>query len=482
MKMIVEESAAVPLVNMSLIFRSGGALDPIGKEGLARLTARALRRGGSNMTSTQIEESIDRLGGEFSSEVSFGWTILGATVLARHAEAMADLMGRIIAEPSFDEGEFSKLRREVEAELIESRENDQILASRALRREALTKHPYSRRLGGYLPTLRSLTPEDAKSHHQRVFCKENAMLVFSGDVSKKRAKGLSEAILQQLPDGDTIVDSVKDPERRAGRHLVFVDKPDRTQMQMYLGTLGAHPRDEDLVPLQVATTALGGTFTARMMQEVRVQRGWSYGAYARLGLDRHREMFTMWAAPATADASECLKLLLEMLDRWHTDGLEKEELSFMKRYLRRSYVFDIDTAPKRAQQHLTTDLYDLPSGYYKNYPTLIKEVTLRQANKAIQERIDPQDLVIAVVGSHEAMGATIEAVIPGLTSKTVVPYDLELPPDATPEPTPASGESRDPAAPLAPSICKSRCAQTLACIPRRWSRTASASGNSKALS
>ena len=70
------------------------------------------------------------------------------------------------------------------------------------------------------------------------------------------------------------------PSRRRGpgRHLVFVDKPDRTQTQILIGGLGTSAHDADHVPLIVANAVFGGTFTSRLMQEVRSKRGWSYGA------------------------------------------------------------------------------------------------------------------------------------------------------------------------------------------------------------
>lgn len=430
MKIIVEESAAVPLVNMSLAFRAGSLLDPQGQEGLARLAGRMLRRGGGGLSAQQIEEAIDLLGAELSVDTSFGWTAVSVSVLSRNAEPMAELLGKLVAGPSFDGIELGKLQREIEAEIVESRDNDQILASRALRREVFGSHPFSRRIGGYLSTVSTIQPEQARNHHKRVFCKANALMVFSGNVDKKRARALAAAATAGLPEGEPVKDRCSEPTSRPGRHLVFVDKPDRTQTQMYLGTLGAHPHDDDLTALQVATSALGGTFTARLMQEVRVKRGWSYGAYARVGLDRHRELFSLWAAPAAGDAPACLGLLIELLEQWHQEGVEKEELAFVKRYLSRSHVFDIDTAQKRAQQRMTAELYDLPEGYHEGYVERIKAVSRKAANKAIQGRINPKNLVIAVVGSHAELGAVVEQAIPGLTSTTIVPYDLELPPDA----------------------------------------------------
>jgi hypothetical protein len=138
------------------------------------------------------------------------------------------------------------------------------------------------------------------------------------------------------------------PERHGKRRLVFVDKPERTQTQILLGEVGSHPRDADHISLHVATTIFGGTFTSRMMKAIRSERGWSYGAYARLPYDKERDAFSMWTFPAAKDAAACITLELELLNAWRDKGISARELAFAKRYLVRSHAFDIYT-PQRGR-------------------------------------------------------------------------------------------------------------------------------------
>ena len=161
------------------------------------------------------------------------------------------------------------------------------------------------------------------------------------------------------------------------------------------------------------------------MREVRSKRGWSYGAGSRLSLDRRREAFTIWTAPAAADAAACLALELELLGTWRDDGVTDEELAFTQSYLARSHVFDIDTASKRAQHKVEAIVLELPAGYHEGYVASVKAVTKATADAAVRNRISPSDLVIAVVGTHAEMGAALEAAIPGLSRSEVVPFDLE---------------------------------------------------------
>src|SRR5262249_34669451 len=149
-------------------------------------------------------------------------------------------------------------------------------------------------------------------------------------------------------------------------------KPVRTQTQMVIGGLGTHAHDPDHIALVVANTAFGGTFTSRLMQEIRAKRGWSYGASSLFGFDRQREAFSMWTAPSTTDAAACLTLELELLHTFREDGLTAEDLEFVKRYLVRSHAFEVDTARKRVHQRLDAALLDMPAGYHEHYLERVK--------------------------------------------------------------------------------------------------------------
>jgi zinc protease len=424
-QVFVEPSDALPIVSVGVSFRSGAAHDPEGKDGLARVTSRMLRRGAEGYPAEKIEETIDLLGGELAADVGVSSSGVHFEVIRRSLEPMADLVSTLLAKPTFDERELQRLLREAEAELIEARDNDRGLANRAFRRTLFEGHPYGRRAAGKIQTLRGLGRADARTFYEGHYTRENAIVIVSGDVTVEEGKALAEQLLAGLPAGAPVADVVPPPARKPGRHLVFVDKPDRTQMQMVIGGLGTDAHDADHIPLIVANTAFGGTFTSRLMQEIRAKRGWSYGASSRAGFDRRRDAFTMWTAPSATDAAACLALELELLQTFCEGGVTEEEVSFVKRYLVRSHAFDIDTARKRVHQKLEAALFDLPAGYHEKYLERVEAVTAESANAAVRERISTEDLVIGVVGTHAEIGDAIAKAIPNLASVTVAPFDLE---------------------------------------------------------
>lgn len=425
MRVYVEPSRELPIVSFSLAFRVGSTSDPAGKEGLARATARLVRRGAAGLSAFEVEAAIDALGGEMSNDVGLSLTTFGLEVIARNADAFVDRVASVLAAPAFDEAELGRLLRESEGELVEARDNDRGLAYRALRRALFAGHPYARRGAGTLESLRAIGRDDVEGFYRRHYTRANAVVAVSGDVDEGRGRALAERLVAGLPEGPETPDPVPEPAPPPGRHLVFVDKPERTQTQLYVGALGTHPADEDHLALHVATTAFGGTFTARLMREVRSKRGWSYGAYARLPIERHRETFTLWTAPAEKDAAACLALELELLAAWHGGGITPRELAFVKNYLGRSHVFEVDTASKRVHQRLEADAYGLPPGYHERYVEGVKAVTKDEADAAVRRRLDPSRLVVALVGTHGALGAAVEKAAGALDSSTVLPFDFE---------------------------------------------------------
>jgi zinc protease len=421
----VAESHAVPLVSITIAFRSGSAVDPAGKEGASKLAFRMLRRGSRTHTAKEIEDELDRLGAELSTDVSASSSAVHGQVIERNLGAFVNLLATLMAEPAFPVDELERLRRETFAELIEARDNDRSLAQQAFRREVFKGHPYARSTTGTNKTLTALTLDDVRAAYGTHFVQGNIALGFSGDVEAKRALELAERLATGLAKGPRVADPVGEPSRVAGRRLVFVDKPERTQTQILIGGLGTSPHDADHVALSVANAIFGGSFTSRLMREVRSKRGWSYGAYARLSVDKQRQAFSMWTFPAATDAPACIALELELLEAFIAKGVVSSELSFIKKFLSRSYAFDIDTASKRLHQALDVEVLGLAADYYTSYLARLNEVTVEQANAAVKARLTTDDLLVVVVGTASELEEKVRESVPRLTEQKVVPFDKE---------------------------------------------------------
>ncbi|MBL8716633.1 MAG: insulinase family protein [Myxococcales bacterium] len=419
------ENHDLPLVDIALAFRSGAALEANDRIGSTRLMGRMLRRGTKSMSAEKIEEALDRLGGEVSVDVSSSSINVHAQVIRRNLAPFVKLLTEILLRPTFDADELARLKREAVAELVEARDNDKGLASRFFRRAVFGAHPLGRGLSGTTKTIPLRTRAELLDAHALHLRRGNVVLGVAGDIDRAALDEHLLPLVAALPNGPALKDPSTEPTMAKGRRLVFVDKPARTQTQILIGGLGTHPLDPDHVALHVGNTAFGGTFTARLMKEVRSKRGWSYGAYARLPIDRRREAFSMWTFPAATDAAACVALELELLEAWLAEGITKEELAFSRSYLSESYAFDVDTPFKRVRQAVDEEVYGLPSDYHTGYVARVGQTTLDAANAAIKKRISRDDLAVVVVGTAGELAGAIGKAIPNLASTEILPYDFE---------------------------------------------------------
>ncbi len=407
---------------MSLYMRSGTAHEPDALRGITRIAARMLRRGTPTMSTQQIDERLDELGAELSVDVSTEATGLHLTVLRRNLAAVTDLLVNLLQNATYPESEVAKLVRETIAEIADSRDSDRYLAHRSLRRALFGEHSYGRRSAGRVDTLQALTAAQVRAYSDAHLVRGDMLFGFSGDITQEQAQGIAAKLAGARPALAPPPSRLDDASMRAGRHLIFADKPERTQTQLMIGRLGTSPHDADHTPLSVANTIFGGTFTSRMMREVRSKRGWSYGAGSSLAVDKCRHEFTMSTSPAAKDAAACLALELSLLERLVADGIKDSELKFTKGYIKRSYAFERDTAAKRLSQLTDEALLSLPAGYHSGYLARVAAVTPSAANAALKARLSPADLVIVVVGTHTELGAEIRNACGPLASETVVPY------------------------------------------------------------
>ena len=422
---IFEPSHDVPLVSLVLSLRGGSAADPPGKAGLARIAVRMLRRGCEGLRAEEIDFRVDALGAEMAVDTSPSTVAIHAQVIARNVEAFVDLVVRMVSTPTFPDDQLERLKRESVAEIVEARDNDRVIAQKAMQRTLFEGHPYGINSGGTTQSVPAISRDDVLAFCRRYLVQSNIVIGIAGDVTAEQASALARRMVVALPRGESAADDVAEPRIVPGRRLLVVDKPERTQTQILVGTLGTLPQDDDHVPLVVANAVFGGTFTSRLMKEIRSKRGWSYGASARASIDRHRQSWVMWTFPAAQDSGPCLKLSIELLEAWVRGGVTPREVAFIQRYLVRSHAFDVDTAAKRLHQELDIELFGLPKDYFSGWTDHVRAVTADAASAAVKNRIHPDDLLAVVVGTASQVLEPLRAALPGLREASVVPFDAE---------------------------------------------------------
>lgn len=395
-----ERDPSLPLVYLNVAVKTGTVTDPEGLSGISSFMANMLRRGTQSRTKEQIDLALDQMGGSLAVETRAEAVILRGAVLAKQLGPYLDLVKDIVTQPSFPEHEIRKLKGETVSEIIQELGSDSKLGRRAFERFLFSGHPYGKPISGTTKAVESFTREQIQSHYDRLFRDPLLLVVGSGDADPSRIREFARALGAARQGGSAKLANIPAPPVAEKRRLLLVDKPDRTQTQINIGQVGVTMTDPEFFPLYLANHAFGGgSFSARLMVEIRVKRGWSYGAYSYFRHGRKPRSWQMYTFPATSYTPEALTELFKLLERFRQDGVTAEEFDFAKTSLVNSSGFMFNTPAKRVDNALLEKTLDLPEGFMETYGKEVSRLTIEQVNRAAKKYFDSSRATTVVVAT-----------------------------------------------------------------------------------
>lgn len=419
---IIEPSHDTPLVWFDIAIRGGASTDPSGVEGLHRHAALLARRGAGGRDRAALDETLDGLGAALDIGVSRDAVSLSGLALSRHLDAVIELAADILAAPRFGEDEHARLLRETPQVLDEIRDDDSALATRWFDWLCCPGHPYGRTSLGTEASLVQIDRAAAHALWLREVRADNLVIGLAGDIDEAAAARVVARLVERISGPSAPAVPVAAPaEPAAGRRIILVDKPDRTQAQLRLGHLSARYGISDTPALALAEAVLGGMFSSRLMQEIRVKRGWSYGAGCALRRSRLPHWFEIWMAAGIDVAGPAVALTLDLFADFAANGPTDEEIDFARSYLVGSMPFHVATARQRMQLAVRDAVFELPAGFTAQLPELLGGLTTADVRAACVRHLRPDAVVtVAVTTAAEAHGALDAA---GAGALTIVEHD-----------------------------------------------------------
>lgn len=419
---IIEPSHDTPLVWFDVAIGGGGSADPVGIEGLHRHAALLARRGAGRRDRAELDETLDSLGAALDVGVSRDAISVSGLALSRHLDAVIELAADILAAPTFSEDEHARLLRETPQVLDEIRDDDGALATRWFDWSVCPGHAYGRTALGTEASLARIDRGAAIELWRREVVVDNLVIGLAGDVDEATAARIVARLTERLPRTAPPA-AVAMPDTRAlpGRRLILVDKPDRTQAQLRLGHLSVRYGAPDTPALAIAEAVLGGMFSSRLMQEIRVKRGWSYGAGCGLRRSRLPHWFEVWMAAGIDVAGPAVALTLDLLADYAAHGPTDAEVDFARAYLVGSMPFHVATARQRMQLAVRDAMFGLPAGFTAELPAAFAGLSARDVRAACARCLQPDALVTVAVTTAEHAQPALEAA--GAGALTVVDHD-----------------------------------------------------------
>jgi len=418
-----EKDRSLPLVYVNVVMKGGSTQDPDGKNGVTDMMVQLLTRGTKSKSKQQIDLALDQLGGSLDTETRGEYTAIGGSVLAENITPFLKLLEEIITSPSFRNDEFEKLKKEQISEILNQLNSDDKLIRSKFDQLFFQGHPFAKSNKGKAKEIEKITQADIQNQYHKIFDQTRMLVLAAGDTSESNLKDFQKVIDQKM-NFKTGIDPIT-PFNRYPKNIrvVIIDKPDRTQTQVAIAQKGVSFNEKDLDALQLANFAFGGgSFLSKLMIELRVKRGWTYGAGSGFKMATQPHSWRVSFFPKNDDTPAAIKEALNLITQLRDHGITREEFEAAKKSMVNSAGFNYNTPSKRMQNLMIEKIFNLPEGYHKDTAKRINALTLEDVNAALKNFVDPAHLMIGVVGTASISKAPIAKAL-GIPEKEVEVVD-----------------------------------------------------------
>lgn len=272
----------LPLISILTLLQRGSELDPAGKEGAMDLVSEMLDQGAGGKSATDFSDALDLLGAEFSANVGQEATQVAMSCTESSFVPALALYSDALMRPNFDEQEWSRIKRQHQESLVASLDDPGTVAQRVASTALFgSNNPYGRPVSGTLSTVGKIGLEDIKAVYAQAFGPQDAVIFVAGSIDKEKLQASLEAALGKWKSD---IAAPPKPKYKAlspkPLRVLLVDRPGAVQTVVRFVMPAPNGSSPNRVKLKEIGTIFGGTFTSRLMQNLRESKGYTYGAYA----------------------------------------------------------------------------------------------------------------------------------------------------------------------------------------------------------
>lgn len=413
MVVYIMPSRRLPLVDFRLVVRAGSVNDPAGKEGVASLTADLLTQGAGARNARQIAADIAFVGGSLEAGADLEQILVTCEVLKKDFGIGLELLRDVTARPTFPAEEFARKKDEALGAIASEKDDPATVANNALGPFLLGKSPLAHPTIGWEKSVGSLERSDVAAFHAAQFRPDNAMLAVVGDVDEAAVLAeLEKAFSDWRASGPKPRDAYTAALQGRGHRVLIVDKPEVTQTQIRLACVGVPRNHPDYFPILVANTILGAGFTSRLVNEIRVVQGLTYGISSRFDMFRNGGTFRIVTFTKNETARKTIDETIKVVKKLLDQGPSEEELEKARRYLTGQFPLGLQAPDALATQLLDIEFYALDPRYVETFNDRVNGVTMTDARRALKSYFCVDDFKIVVVSNPDVAKKALEGLGP----------------------------------------------------------------------
>ena len=395
------EEPSIPILSVRMAWQAGETNDPEGMEGLTSAMVYHMNEGDGDYDSQAFFKRMEELNMSFSCGASDESTYCNASMLTDNASDSFDMVALAFAEPNFEDGVFERFQRESEVSLKTRETNARYLASRARVQALYPDHPYARETTA--ESLAALTQDAMRTQKDLLMVREGMLVTAVGAISPQELAPLIDKAVAGLPESSETAETEDVVLAAAASAPLTVDLPQPQSLVTFAGPAMTRDNPDFYTAVVLNYTFGGGGFDSRLMQDLRVEKGLTYGIYTQVSAQDKLQLWSGGGQTKNESAGEFIAGIKDNMTKMVDAGMTEEELADAKSYLTGSYPLGFDSNAKIAGNMMGVRLDGLPVDFFDKRNAMVEAVTLEDVNRVARDYLSPENFTFIVVGQPEGL-------------------------------------------------------------------------------
>lgn len=394
-----------PLVNVSVLVRTGSYLDPKGKEGLGAMLGSQLRAGGTTaLPPDKFDEEVDFLAATISSSVGDTQGTANLNCLSKDVDKALDLFASMLKSPGFQQDRIDLYKNQALQAMERRNDKTEGIQAREWGRLMRGDHHFST-----IPTtktsIESISRQDLIDFHKKYYHPGAFILAVSGDFKTAEMISRLEKMFEGWPLLTTSVPAIPKPVHTPHSGVYLVNKSDVNQGRVSMGHLGTMRDNPDFYALSVMDDILGGGgFTSRIMSRVRSDEGLAYSAGSNYGFGVYYDgIFQASFQSKSPTVAQAAAIVLEEIEKIRTQKVTSEELETSINSAVEVFPRYFATPGAIVGTFANDEYTKRKPDFWDTYRDRIRAVTADDVLRVARKYLTPDKMVILAVGNADEM-------------------------------------------------------------------------------
>jgi len=397
--LIYEEGNYIPIVSIQLVFKNAGHLSNT-IDGLADMSAKLLNEGTSKEGSIGFASKLDAHAIDLHASVGRESLVLEVSALKSEFPYAIERLIELLQDPNYTKEALTQIKHQKIGWLKQKESDFDYIAASALRKMLFKDSSLAKPYDGTVESIEKLTVENIKTFLSTHLGYNNVIAVIGGDINAKDAENYMSQILALLPKvEDKEIEQVKTSNKKETQ---LIDEETQQAYIFFGAPFDYSYKEKDQYKAKIAEYLLGGAgFGSRMMEEIRVKRGLTYGVYASLRCTKSVSYMSGYLQTKLSTQDEAKALIQSVVDAFVKNGITQKELEDTKQFLLGSEPLRTETLTQRLGRSYNDYYYERPLNFAKEQLVKIESVTLEEMNTFIKAHKELSDISFSIVTKKE---------------------------------------------------------------------------------